>query len=79
MPQKKPQADVKNQDEILERLHKEINEIPSDHPLLCEGKIRELHRIILTLKNNGEKEKLLTELKTSCFKGLDPELSLLVK
>lgn len=79
MPQKKPQADVPNENEIFERLHKEINEMPSNDPPLCEGKIRELHRIILTVKNNGEKEKLLTELKPSCFKGLGPELSKLVK
>ncbi|CAB3991233.1 Hypothetical predicted protein [Paramuricea clavata] len=78
MPQKKPQTDVTDENEIYDRLHKKINELGSD-PSLCEGKIRELHRTILTVKNNGKKEQLLTELKASSFKGLSLELSKLVK
>jgi hypothetical protein len=78
MPQKKPQTDVTHENEIYDRFHKEINELTSD-PSLCEGDIRELHRTILTVKNNGKKEQLLTELKASSFKGLSLELSKLVK
>ncbi len=78
MPQKKPQTDVRDDTEIFERLHKEITELPSD-PSSCEGKIRELHRNVLTLKNSGRKEQLLTDLKAFAFKGLDQELSKMVK
>jgi hypothetical protein len=77
MPQKKLQTDVTHENEIFDRLHKEINELPSELSL-CEGKIRELHRTILTVKNNGKKDQLLTELKASSFKGLSLRLSVMV-
>ena len=79
MAQKKPQADVTDENAIFDGLHKEIEDLPSDDPSLCEGKIRELHRTILSVKNEGGKEQLLTELKASSNKGLGPELSKMVE
>ena len=78
MPEKKQNPDVRGEKEILDRMYSEINELPSE-PSLCEGKIRELHRAILTIKNNGKKEQILTELKASSVNGLSPELREMVQ
>ena len=57
-----------------EELWKKIGNLPLDKPTECEELIRQLHIQISTVKDAGEKEKLLQELKVVASYGLESDL-----
>jgi len=56
------------------KIMRDIAGLPHDNPTECEGLIRRLSKQISALQDAGEKEKLLTELKTVASFGIHKDL-----